>query len=123
MTDTNLSVTIMNNTASATFYLYDSSGISQPPSPIAPGMTTFPPIQAGSDFQVKGFFTYSDGNGGGVTGDFYMPVIGHNSFTWSANPEGRYTCEWVGDQTGWNDDLVFQINDGDGNELTEKPDA
>lgn len=114
MADTNLALQIMNNTEDVTFLLVDYKGISQPQQTIGPGETTNPPVSASSDFQVKGYIVYSDGRGGVVNVDFYMPVIGYNSFKIVSNPQGRYTGDWIGKTSGWDVKTVARISKGAG---------
>jgi hypothetical protein len=114
MADTNLALQIMNNTPDRTFVLVDYSGISQPAATVDPGETTYPPVSASSDFQVKGYVMYSDTMGGVVNIDFYMPVIGYNKFSISSNPEGRYKGDWIGSTSGWNVKTVARISMGSG---------
>lgn len=114
MADTNLQLQIMNNTDDRTFMLVEYHGISQPQASIGPGETSNPPVSASSDFQVKGYVTYSDGQGAVVNVDFYMPVVGYNKFSITSNPQGRYTGDWIGSTSGWDVKTVARVSLGGG---------
>ncbi|MDO9280293.1 MAG: hypothetical protein Q7U06_00150 [Pseudomonadota bacterium] len=102
MADMSLNLSIYNNT-SDTFNLQSCSGISQPQMTLNPGDTTAPPCNATSDFQIKGHVTYLNANDSGksFTVNFYMPVIGGNSFSVDDVPGETYDGSFS-DESGWN---------------------
>jgi len=108
-----LTLTIFNGTPSTVFRLVASQGINPFPDIILP-QTSSPPESAGSPFQVKGFVTYADQNGGTFTVDFYIPALGSNSFSISSNPAGRYQGHFVGSTGGWTVTTTAVIMPGSG---------
>lgn len=112
MADMSLNLSIYNNT-SETFNLQSVSGISEPQISLAPGDTTAPPCNATSDFQIKGHITYVNAadSSQSFTVNFYMPVVGNNSFSVSSAPDGTYSGSFSA-TSGWNLSTTATITEG-----------
>lgn len=112
MADMSLNLSIYNDT-NDTFNLQLASGISEPQMTLGPGQTTAPPMNATSDFQIKGSVTYvnADGSGQSFTVNFYMPVVGSNDFSVSSQPSGTYSGSFS-DTSGWNLSTTATITAG-----------
>ena len=106
MSAINFSATITNNTSSA-IQLSSYGGCSQPQQTIVPGATCAA-FTATSNFQVKGQVSYATAdNTQSFVFDFYIPVIGGNSFDFTSN-ENALVADLLVGGPGF-DDVTVQV--------------